>query len=72
MAKTDFSSSSPLAGSFLTGHIYLPPLRPALILHWPVVAILYFLFFAVEQSLLCERFTRAGVVCGFCAGMIMG
>ncbi len=26
MAKTDFSSSSPLAGSFLTGHIHpVPP-----------------------------------------------
>ncbi|HED35104.1 MAG TPA: hypothetical protein ENJ08_12975 [Gammaproteobacteria bacterium] len=25
MAKTDFSSSSPLAGSFLTGHIHPDP-----------------------------------------------
>ncbi|HED33876.1 MAG TPA: hypothetical protein ENJ08_06615 [Gammaproteobacteria bacterium] len=49
MAKTDFSSSSPLAGSFLTGHIHPAP-RNAL-LWW---AGLYLSVFAITvKSRLC-------------------
>ncbi|HED33040.1 MAG TPA: hypothetical protein ENJ08_02330 [Gammaproteobacteria bacterium] len=64
MAKADFSSSSPLAGSFLTGHIYLPPPWPALNPALAGGGDPVFLFFAVGQSLLCGCFIlRRGLLC---------
>ena len=58
MAKTDFSSSSPLAGSFLTGHIY-PDHHDALS-WWRVLYT--FIFAAIPESLLCGCFTlRTGL-----------
>ncbi len=56
MAKTDFSSSSPLAGSFLTGHIHPVP-RNALLRR----AGLYPSVFAImAKSRLCGCFTLRG------------
>ncbi|HED35127.1 MAG TPA: hypothetical protein ENJ08_13100 [Gammaproteobacteria bacterium] len=53
MAKTDFSSSSPLAGSFLTDHIH-PGRRNALLR----CAVLYiFICVIMTKSLLCGCFT---------------
>ncbi|HED34139.1 MAG TPA: hypothetical protein ENJ08_07990 [Gammaproteobacteria bacterium] len=56
MAKTDFSSSSPLAGSFLTGHIHPVP-RNVLLRR----AGLYpFIYAVVTESRLCGCFTLHG------------
>ncbi|HED33091.1 MAG TPA: hypothetical protein ENJ08_02585 [Gammaproteobacteria bacterium] len=63
MAKTDFSSSSPLAGSFLTGHIHPAPamllLRRA--------GLYSFIFAIMAKSRLCGCFTLRG---GFFASAI--
>jgi len=57
MAKTDFSSSSPLAGSFLTDHTALAAVAAA-------GSVPLYLIAAVWQSLLCGYFTLcAGLFC---------
>ncbi|HED34900.1 MAG TPA: hypothetical protein ENJ08_11945 [Gammaproteobacteria bacterium] len=63
MAKTDFSSSSPLAGSFLTGHIHPDP-RNALLRRSGLYP---FIFTVVTESRLCGCFTLCG---GFFSSVI--
>jgi len=60
MAETDFSSSSPLAGSFLTGLIY--PCRRDALSRWPGPYLS--VFAAATESLLCGCFIlRSGLLC---------
>ncbi len=70
MAKTDFSSSSPLAGSFLTGRISLPPSLPSLA--W--IATLYF-YFLQSGKAFCAGVLLvqcAYCACGFCVDRVIG
>jgi len=69
MAKTDFSSSSPLAGSFLTGCIY-----PVAAMHCRGGQACIYLFLQQRQKAFCAGVLSCAVVycaCGFCAGMGM-